>query len=138
MTTFLRASAGGHDLLLDCASVQRAAEADRDEPDIATWAGRDLPILDLSWKLGGWPLDRSNCAVIIYAAEFDQNGAVVLAVDEINGLVNLEPQALARLPTIPGRVPPFFDRIAVEPIDGRYPLCLRERLDIWAIERDDA
>jgi chemotaxis signal transduction protein len=138
MRTFLRATAGGYDLLLDCAAVQRVAEAEREERDITAWAGRALPVLDLSWKLGGWPLDRSNCAVIIYAAEFDQNGAVVLAVDEINGLVNLEPQALMRLPTIPGRSPLFFDRIAVEPIDGRYPLCLRERLDIWAIERDDA
>jgi chemotaxis signal transduction protein len=138
MTTFLRASAGGHDLLIDCASVQRVAEADSEARDVAIWAGRDLPVVDLSWKLGGWPLDRSHCAVIIYAAEFDQEGAVVLAVDEINGLVNLEPRALVRLPTIPGRFPHFFDRIAVEPVDGRHPLCLRERLDIWAIERDDA
>jgi chemotaxis signal transduction protein len=138
MTVCLRASAGGHELLLEAGSVRRVAMADAVAHDIASWAGRALPVLDLSQRLGGRPLDRSEGMVIIYAADDDTgDGAVVLAVDEVKGLITLNPQALMWLPAVSERFARFFDAIAIEPIDGRHPLCLRARLDVQAIEQDD-
>jgi chemotaxis signal transduction protein len=125
-------------MLLDSASVRRVSETGEAARDVAAWAGRDLPSLDLSRMLGGGRLDRSGGVLIIYAAGDDDGGAVVLAVDEVKGLVTLGPNALARLPPISDRFAQLFDAIAVEPIDGRHPLCLRARLDIGAIEREDA
>jgi hypothetical protein len=137
-TVHLRAMAGGHELLLDSASVRRVSEAGEAAGDLAAWAGRDLPSLNLSRMLGGGMLDRPGGVLIIYAAGDDDEGAVVLAVDEVKGLVTLGPTALARLPPISDRFAQLFDAIAVEPIDGRHPLCLRARLDIEAIEREEA
>lgn len=137
-TVHLRASAGGHELLLDSASVRRVSEAGEAARDGATWVGRDVPSLNLSQMLGGGTLDRSDGVLIIYGAGDDDEGTVVLTVDEVKGLVTLGPNALARLPPISDRFAQLFDAIAVEPIDGRHPLCLRARLDIRAIERENA
>ncbi len=38
-------------------------------------------------------------------------------------------ERLARLPPLSQRFAQLFDSIAIEPIDGRYPLCLRSKLD---------
>ena len=52
--------------------------------------------------------------------------------------MTLGPDALARLPPISARFAQLFDAIAIEPIDGSYPLRLRARLDLQAIGREDA
>jgi hypothetical protein len=78
VTIHLRALAGEYELLLESASVRGVSEAGA----AATWADRDLPVLDLVRVLGGVP--------------------------------------------------------AVEPIDGHHPLRLRKRLDLQAIDREDA
>lgn len=135
MTVCLRVVAGGHELLLDTGSVrkvERAAEALR-EPD--AWPGRDLPTLDLAGHLGGAPLDRSDGVVIIYAAP--GTDGVVLAVDDIKGLVTLGANALTKLPPVSEAFARLFDAIAVEPVDGRHPLHLRARLDPAAIGQTD-
>jgi hypothetical protein len=137
MAVHLRASAGGHELLLDSAAVQRVSEAGATARDVAAWAGRDLPCLNLSQMLGGGTLDRSDGVLILYAADNDDKDAIVLRVDAVMGLVTLGPQTLMRLPPISDRFAQLFDAIAIEPIDGRHPLCLRTHLDIQAIERED-
>jgi chemotaxis signal transduction protein len=137
MTVCLRVVAGGHELLLDTGSVckvERAEQAMR-EPD--AWPGRDLPTLDLAGRLGGAPLDRSDGVVIIYAAPGTGDGGVVLAVDEVKGLVTLGGNALTKLPPVSEEFAHLFDAIAVEPIDGRHPLHLRARLDPAAIGQTD-
>lgn len=137
-TVHLRASAGGHELLLDSASVRRVSPADEAARDVADWAGRDLPTLDLSSMLSGGAPARPGGVRIVYGAGDDNEGAIVLAVDAVMGLVTLGPSALAGLPPITDRFAQLFDAIAVEPIEGRHPLRLRARLDIDAIEREDA
>jgi chemotaxis signal transduction protein len=133
LTIHLRATAGEYELLLDSASVRGVSEAGR----VAAWADRDLPLLDLALTLGGSRV-RSDGAVILYAAGDSDDQAITLAVDEVKGLVTLDPQALARLPAISARFAQLFDAIAVEPIDGHHPLRLRARLDLQAIGREDA
>jgi chemotaxis signal transduction protein len=125
VTVHLRAAAGGHELLLDSASVRRVSA-------VGDAAGGDLPFLDLSLLLGG---ETSGNAVVVYAA--GDSDAIALAVDEVKGLVTLGPNALRRLPAISERFAQLFDAITVEAIDGRHALCLRSRLDIRAIERLD-
>jgi hypothetical protein len=125
VTVHLRAAAGGHELLLDSASVRRVSEA-------GDAASDDLPFLDLSLLLGG---EVSGNAVVVCAGADGE--AIALAVDEVKGLVTLGPNALRRLPAISARFAQLFDAIAVEAIDGRHALCLRSRLDIRAIERTD-
>jgi hypothetical protein len=133
VTVLLRASAGGHELLIDSASVRRVSRADEARIE-ASWPGRDLPFLDLSLLLGGVPSDPSDGAVILYGAGDD--AMVVLAVDEVKGLVTLGPRSLMRLPPLSERFAQVVDAIAIEPIDGGHPLRLRARLDLGAIERD--
>jgi chemotaxis signal transduction protein len=125
VTVHLRAAAGGHELLLDSASVRRVSEA-------GDAAGGDLPFLDLSLLLGG---AASGNAIVVYTA--GDGDAIALAVDEVKGLVTLGPNALRRLSAISARCAQLFDAIAVEAIDGRHALGLRSRLDIRAIERTD-
>lgn len=133
MTIHLRATAGEYDLLLESASVRGVSEAG----GAAAWADRELPLLDLALTLGGAPA-RADGAVILYAAGDSDEQAITLAVDEVKGLVTLDPQALVRLPAISARFAQLFDAIAVEPIDGHHPLRLRARLDLQAIGREDA
>ena len=137
-TAHLRASAGGHELLLAATSVRRVLKGAAAARDVAAWAGRDLPSLDLSVMLGGGALDRPDPVLIIYAAGEDDGNAVVLTVDAVKGLVTLGPNALRQLPPISERFAQLFDAIAVEAIDGRHPLCLRARLDPRAVAWEDA
>ena len=133
MTIHLRATAGEYELLLESASVRGVSEAG----EAAAWAGRDLPLLDLTLTLGGASV-RPDGVVILYAAGEGDEHAITLAVDEVKGLVTLGPDALARLPAISARFAQLFDAIAIEPIDGSHPLRLRARLDLQAIGREDA
>jgi hypothetical protein len=126
VTMHLRVSAGGHELLLDSASVQRVMPAEDARPPT-------LPFLDLSLKLGGEGPARPDGAVILYGAG---EAAILLAVDEVKGLVALEPEALVRLPRVSPSFGQLFDAIAVEPVDGRHPLHLRPRIDLQAIARE--
>jgi len=133
LTIHLRATAGEYELLLESASVRGVSEVGA----AASWADRDLPVLDLGLALGGVPACADG-AVILYATGDGDEQAITLAVDEVKGLVTLGPQALARLPAISERFGQLFDGIAVEPIDGHHPLRLRTRLDLQAIGREDS
>lgn len=115
MTTHLRVVAGGHELLLPGGSVRRVEEAAE--------AARDLPILDLARLLGG----AAGSTVIHYGD--GEAGERLLAVDEVKGLVSVVDGMLARLPPLSDRFARYFDAIAIEPIEGHHPLCLRARLD---------
>lgn len=137
MTMHLRATAGGHELLLTSTSVRRVSDAGEAMGDVAAWAGRSLPLLDLARMLGGAAVG-SDGVVILYTAGEDDKDAIVLAVDEVKGLVTLAAKALVRLPPISARFAQLFDAIAIEPVDGGHPLHLRPRLDIEAIGRMDA
>jgi hypothetical protein len=118
VTTHLRISAGGHELLLPGGSVRRVAEGDD--------AGGDLPLLDLAQLLGGTP-----GSVVIHYGD-DESGECVLAVDEVKGLVTVAERMLVRLPPLSPRFAQYFDSIAIEAIDGHHPLCLRARLNLQA------
>ena len=118
MTTHLRVTAGGHELLLPGGSVRRVAEGSDTRGD--------LPILDLAELLGGGPGN-----VVIHYGD-DESGESLLAVDEVKGLVSVAEQMLVRLPALSPRFAQYFDSIAIEAIDGRHPLCLRARLNLQA------
>lgn len=118
MTTHLRVTAGGHELLLPGGSVRRIME-DGDARD-------DLPILDLARLLGGAP-----GGIVIHYGDGGCDESL-LAVDEVKGLVNMAEQMLVRLPPLSPRFAQYFDSIAIEAIDGRHPLCLRARLNLQA------
>ena len=130
MSMHLRGTAGGYELLLESDSVRGVSAAG----EAAAWADRDLPLLDLALTLGGAPV-RPDGVVILYADGDEQ--AITLAIDEVKGLVTLDPHALARLPAISARFAQLFDAISVEPIDGHHPLRLRARLDLAAIGREE-
>ena len=137
MSMYLRAAAGGHELLLAGTSVRRVSDAGEAVGDIATWAGRSLPLLDLAHLLGGAAVGPDGVAILYTSGDSDKD-AIVLAVDEVKGLVTLAAKALVRLPPISARFAQLFDAIAIEPVDGGHPLHLRARLDIEAIGRTDA
>jgi chemotaxis signal transduction protein len=134
---YLRATAGGHELLLASTSVRRVSDAGEATGDIAAWAGRNLPLLDLARMLGGAAVG-SDGVVILYTIGDNDEDAIVLAVDEVKGLMTLAAKVLVRLPPISARFAQLFDAIAIEPVDGVYPLHLRSRLDLEAIGRTDA
>ncbi len=119
MTTHLRVGACGQELLLPSPSVQRVSDGG------LVSDGR--PTLDLSRLLGGGPGE----VIILYG---EGEAGILLAVDEVRGLVAVREEMLARLPPLSPRFGQLFDSIAIEPIDGRYPLCLRKRLDPMALE----
>jgi hypothetical protein len=114
VTTLLRVTAGGHEVLLPGTSVRRVTEGAE--------AARDLPMLDLALILGGTP-----GTIVIHYGD-DESGETLLAVDEVKGMVTVADQMLARLPPLSPRFAQLFDSIALEAIDGRHPLCLRARL----------
>jgi hypothetical protein len=118
VTTHLRVTAGGHELLLPGGSVRRVAEGGERQNDLA--------ILDLAQLLGGTP-----GGIVIHYGDARSDEAL-LAVDEVKGLVTLAEGMLVRLPALSPAFARYFDAIAVEPIDGRHPLCLRARLDLQA------
>jgi hypothetical protein len=131
VTAYLRAVAGGHELLIDSASVLRVSEVD----ETAATSGDAFALLDLATLLGDGAPGR---IVIVCAAGEDDAGPLALAVDEVKGLVTLDTKAVMRLPLLSDRFAQLFDGIAIVPIDGRHPLCLRSRLDLNAIQRGDA
>ena len=137
MTIHLRATAGEYELLLESSSVRSVSEAGEAAGDVAARAGRDLPLLDLTRTLSGAPVQPDGVVILYSAGEGDEH-TITLAVDEVKGLVTLDPDALARLPAISARFAQLFDAIAIEPIDGSHPLRLRARLDLEAIGREDA
>jgi hypothetical protein len=118
MTSHLRVTAGGHELLLPGGLVRRVADGGD--------ARGNLPTLDLARLLGGTP-----GSVFIHYGD-DESGEGLLAVDEIKGLVNVAGQMLVRLPPLSPLFARYFDSIAIEAIDGRHPLCLRARLNLQA------
>jgi hypothetical protein len=118
MTTHLRVTAGGHELLLPSSSVRRVADTDATREDV--------PLLDLARLLGG----AAGSVLIHYGAEgMNEN---LLAVDEVKGLVAVAEQSLVRLPPLSALFAQYFDSIVVGAIDGRHPLCLRARLKAQA------
>lgn len=118
MTTHLRVTAGGHELLLPASSVRRIDERSDTQGD--------LTIVELAQLLGGSP-----GGVLIHYGD-DKSGESLLAVDEVKGLVNVAEPMLVRLPALSPRFAQLFDSIAIETIDGRHPLCLRARLNLQA------
>ena len=118
MTTHLRVTAGGHELLLPSTAVRRITE----EADTAG----DVAAIDLAEVLGGEPGN-----VVIH---YGENGSeeTLLAVDEVKGLVTVPAQSLVRLPPLSPQFTLLFESISIESIDGHHPLCLRARLDLEA------
>jgi hypothetical protein len=114
LTTHLRVNAGGHELLLPSPSVRRVSDGGP--------SSCERPALDLARLLGGAPGD----VVILYG---EGDAEILLAVAEVKGLVAVREEMLARLPPLSPRFGQLFDSIAIEPIDGRYLLCLRTKLD---------
>jgi len=138
LSLHLRATAAGHELLLEAAAVRHVSEARQAAAHAPAWAGRDLVLLDLVTTLGGDAAPSPERVFIVYAAGDTGDDAVMLAVDEIKGLVTVAPHALMKLPAISARFAQLFDAIAVEPIDGCHPLRLRAPLDGQAIGPHDA
>jgi chemotaxis signal transduction protein len=129
MTVHLRVMIGECDLLLDTAWVQRvapAADVGDMGGDVGAWAGRETALFDLPAMLGSDAPDSSHRAVVLYGP-IDRT--VVLVVDDVKGLVSLEPDALAPMPRISSAFGQLFDAICVQPIEGRHPLRLRARIE---------
>jgi hypothetical protein len=131
LTVHLRATAGEYELLLESSSVRGVSGTG----ETMAWAGRNLPLLDLTATLDGSAATRPDRVVILYG---DDDDPITLAVDEVKGLVALGANELARLPAVSARFAQLFDAISVEPIDGRHPLRLRARIDRQALAQEDA
>jgi hypothetical protein len=127
MTARLHALAGGHELLLDGGRVQRVWTEAAIAGNTLAWEGGDLPLVDLVAMLGRNTPSTTARVIVVYGQ--DKADAIALAVDEVRGLVTLGLDGVAALPALS---PPFallFDAIAVEPVEGRHPLCVRTRLN---------
>jgi chemotaxis signal transduction protein len=130
VTARLRVVAGGHELLLDSAHVQRVWTADSLCDEVVEWQGRDIPLIDLAVLLSDdAPPDRSRI-VVVYG---DEANAIGLAVDAVRGLVPFGANGIAALPRLSEAFVLLFEGIAVEPIEGRHLLCLRSLLDAAAL-----
>jgi hypothetical protein len=130
MTARLRVIAGGHELLLDSTRVQRVSTIASGHDEAVAWEGRHLPVIDLAALLGDGASSRDSRVVVIYG---DGAEAIGLAVDAVKGLVQLQPNGVAGLPPLSPTFALLFDAIAVEPVEGRHPLCLRSVLDPAAL-----
>jgi len=118
VTARLRIVAGGHELLLDSTQVQRVWTAGSRGDEAGAWERGDAP---------------SEAARIVVIYGVDAASAIGLAVDEVKGLVQLGAEAIAALPPLAALFALLFDGIAVEPVEGRHPLCLRAGLDVAAL-----
>jgi chemotaxis signal transduction protein len=130
MTARLRVVAGGHELLLDSSQVQRVSTTGAGGDEAVEWESRHVPVIDLAALLGG-PVPSEGSRVIVVYGEGVK--AIGLAVDAIRGLVQLGPNGVAALPPLSPGFALLFDGIAVEPVEGRHPLCLRSVLDLAAL-----
>lgn len=130
MTARLRVAAGGHELLLDSAQVQRVSTEEARPGEAIAWEGRDVPLIDLAALLGGKMQPDTPRVVVIYG---DAASAIALAVDAVRGLVQLDADGIAALPPLSPSFALLFEGVAVEPVEGRYLLCLRGRLDAAAL-----
>jgi hypothetical protein len=123
LTTHLRVTACGHELLLPSPSVRRVSDGGP--------ASSERPTLDLARLLGGEP----GHVIVLYG---EGEAEILLVVDEVKGLVAVREEMLVRLPPLSPRFGQIFDSIAIEPIDGRHPLCLRAKLDPKVTEPESA
>ena len=130
MTARLRVVAGGHELLLDSARVQRVSTVAAGSAEPVAWEGRPVPVIDLAALLGDGASSAGSRVIIVFG---DGAEAIGLAVDAVKGLVQLQPNGVAALPPLSPRFALLFDGIAVEPVEGRHPLCLRSVLDPTAL-----
>jgi chemotaxis signal transduction protein len=130
VTARLRVVAGEHELLLDSAHVQRVWTAESCRDKVVEWQGSDIPLIDLAGLLGNdLPPDGSRI-VVVYG---DDSNAIGLAVDAVRGLVQLGADGIAALPPLSEAFVLLFEGIAVEPVEGRHPLCLRSLIDAAAL-----
>jgi hypothetical protein len=129
VTARLRVVAGGHELLLDSAQIQRVWTTGTGRDEAVERDGRGVPVLDLAALLGDCV--PSDAGVIVVYGEGAK--AIALAVDAVKGLVQLRPDGIAALPPLSPEFALLFDGIAVESVDGRHPLCLRSVLDPVAL-----
>jgi chemotaxis signal transduction protein len=130
VTARLRVVAGGHELLLDSARVQRVWTVEADDDQAVAQEGSAVPRIDLAALLGASTLQDGTRAIVVYG---DGAAAIGLMVDSVKGLVQLAPEGVAALPPLSPAFALLFDGIAVEPIDGGHPLCLRAALDPAAL-----
>lgn len=134
MTARLRVVAGGHELLLDSGQVHRVWTVERLDDEAVVWEGRDVPLIDLAALLGDAASDDRR-AIVIYG---DAARLIALAVGAVKGLVQLGADGVAALPPLSAAFALLFDGIAVEPVEGRHPLCLRSVLDLAALTASTA
>jgi hypothetical protein len=130
VTARLRVVAGGHELLLDSAQVQRVWTTGTGRDEAVERDGRGVPVLDLAALLGDCVPSGDARVIVVYG---EGAKAIALAVDAVKGLVQLRPDGVAALPPLSPEFALLFDGIAVEPVDGRHPLCLRSVLDPAAL-----
>lgn len=130
MTARLRVAAGGHELLLDSGQVHRVWTVEALADETVAWEGRDVPLVDLAALLADAVLSDTRRAIVVYG---DSARPIALAVDAVRGLVQLRADGVAALPPFSPAFALLFDGIAVEPVEGRYPLCLRSVLDPAAL-----
>jgi chemotaxis signal transduction protein len=130
VTARLRIVAGGHELLLDSVHVQRVWTAESRRDETVEWRGRDVPLIDLAALLGDDVPPDGPRIVVVYG---DDANAIGLAVDAVRGLVQLDADGIAALPALSAAFTLLFEGIAVEPVEGRHPLCLRSLLDAAAL-----
>jgi hypothetical protein len=131
MTACLHVVAGGHELFLHGALVQRVWEVDALPGRAVGWAGRDIPLVDLAEMLRNDARPQAARIMIVYGREDDE--PIALAVDDVRGLVTVSADGVAALPPVSEAFALLFDTIAVQPIEGRHPLCVRSRLDVPAV-----
>ncbi|HEY0523179.1 MAG TPA: hypothetical protein VGD08_07310 [Stellaceae bacterium] len=137
---WLHAVAGGCELLLDGGRSQHVWAGDV-PAGTAEWQGRVLPAIDLSALLAPAPIPAAERGgartrtLVAYGAGRDDPQALVLAVDAVRGLAALPPDAVVGLPPLSAAFGGLFDGIAVAPVEGSYPLCVRRDLDPAVLER---
>jgi len=120
VTARLRVAAGGHELLLDSGQVHRVWTVEALVDETVAWEGRDVPLVDLAALLADVAPSDTRRAIVVYG---DSAGPIALAVDAVRGLVQLRADGVAALPALSPAFALLFDGIAVEPVEGRYPLA---------------
>jgi hypothetical protein len=137
---WLHAVAGGCDLLLDGGRSQHIWTGAAPAAGTAEWRGRVLPAIDLSALLTptrpkAAEAEAGDRTLVAYGAGRDDPQALVLAVDAVRGLASLAPSSIVGLPALSAAFAVLFDGIAVAPVEGSYPLCVRRDLDPALLER---
>ncbi|MBI1779280.1 MAG: hypothetical protein HYR63_28440 [Proteobacteria bacterium] len=128
MSMHLEVRAGPYRLLIPALAVMEVwASAEVVVP--GAWRGRVLPYVDLRQVLGQEA--RAGCPMLIAYGESPEDPmAAILGLDEVAGMIALEPASLKPFPPGLADAHGLFDAIAMLPGEPPGPLRLRLGVDL--------